>query len=103
MSYFNIWLNIQQRQFIWLKNRLKLLSFIREIRADHKTLAVKPNPTYQQDIRDRDLAFTQENTHYKAKKNSFILIKILSRSAIVNKDLTYRSETDSNVDNIQII
>jgi len=57
MSYFDIWLNVRQRQFVWPEDRPKLPSFIREIRTDRKTLAAKADPTYQQDVTDRDLAF----------------------------------------------
>ena len=102
MSYFDIWLNVRQRQFVWPEDRPKLPSFVREIRADRKTLAAKPNPTYQQDVRDRDLAFAQEDARREAKRNSLVPTKILSQSATVDEDSTYGSGTDSDVDDVQI-
>ena len=60
-------------------------------------MAAEADPTYEQDIRDRDLAFAQEDARREAGKNP-ILIKILSRSAIVKEDSIYRSGTDSNVE-----
>lgn len=45
-------------------------SFVREIRTDRKALAARADPTYQQDVRARDLAFAQEDARRGAGKNS---------------------------------
>jgi hypothetical protein len=102
MSYFDIWLNVRRRRFVWPEDRPKLPSFVREIRTDRKTLAAKVDPTYQQDVRNRDLAFAQEDARREAGRNSFVPTKILSRSTMVDEDSTYGSGTDSDVDNIPI-
>ena len=102
MSYFDIWLNVRQRQFVWPEDRPKLPSYVREIRTDRKTLAAKANPTYQQDVEARDRAFAQEDARREAGRNPFVPTKILPRSATVDEDSTYGSGTDSDVDDVQI-
>jgi hypothetical protein len=63
---------------------------------------VKANPTYQQDVTDWDLAFAQEDARRKARRNSFVPTKILSRNAMAKEDSTYGSGMDSNVNDFQI-
>ncbi len=64
---------------------------------------MKINLTYQQDVRNCDLAFAQEDARREAGRNSFVLTEILPWSAMVDEDFIYGSKTDNNVDNVQFM